>query len=239
MSEVYTMSGTKVFISRRPVRSKGDAVLADFANTDWVEIKGLENLGELGAEQTVNTRELINEVWTRKAKGTRDGGTMTNTFAPFANDEGQKLFVEQAIPSCQPYQFKIERGADCAPESDVTISVADPAVITWNDHGLFEGQPIIFTSTETMPAGLTSGTVYYVLGTGLTENAFQVSATEGGTPVETTAAGTGVITATAPPVGMTDLFQGLALDGVKSGGGKNDDYTRTLPIAVNGAIITV
>lgn len=239
MSEqLYTIAGTRVFISSTPVPAKGDIALADFANTDWIEIGGLYNLGELGGEQAVNEFELINEKWTRKTKGGRNGGTMTNQFVPMALDPGQIKYLE-AIEHCRPYQFKIERGADCTPESTVTITSADPAVIAWEAHGLFANQPVVFSTTGTLPTGLTAGTVYYVLANGLTADAFSVSATEGGTPVATTAAGTGIHTVSAPPVGMTDLFQGLATDGARSGGAKNDLYTRTWPIAVDGRIVTI
>lgn len=239
MSEqLYTIAGTRVFISSMPVPAKGNTTLADFANTDWIEIGGLYNLGELGGEQAVNEFELINEEWTRKTKGGRNGGTMTNQFVPMALDPGQIKYLE-AIEHCRPYQFKIERGADCTPESTVTITNADPAVVTWEAHGLFANQPVVFSTTGALPTGLTAGTVYYVLANGLTANAFSVSATEGGTPIATTAAGTGTHTASAPPVGMTDFFQGLATDGARSGGAKNDLYTRTWPIAVDGRIVTI
>lgn len=239
MSEqLFTMAGTKVFISERPAAAKGEVSLSDFANTDWIEIGGLYNLGELGGEQAINEFELINEVWTRKTKGGRNGGTMTNQFIPMGLNAGQIKYKE-AIESCRPYQFKIERGADCTPESEVTISVADPGMVSWQGHGLFANQPIIFTTTGSLPTGLTAGTVYYVSAAGLTADAFAVSATSGGASIETTAAGTGVHTASAPPVGMTDYFQGLATDGAKSGGAKNDLYTQTWPIAVDGRVVSV
>lgn len=239
MSEqLFTMAGTKIFISDTPVVSKGEVDISDFATTNWVEVKGLYTVGELGGEQTINEFELINEVWTRKAKGGRNGGTMSNVFIPYANDAGQMKYKE-AIESCRPYQFKVERGADCSPEATVTITVADPGIVTWNNHGFFANQPVIFTTSGTLPTGLVAGEIYYVVATGLTTNSFSVSATAGGAPIETTAAGTGTITATAPPVGMTDMFQGLATDGAKSGGEKSALYTQTWPIAVDGRIVTV
>lgn len=237
--QLYTMSGTKIYISSVPTNSKGEVTVADFAGTDWVQIKGLYNVGELGGEQTINEFELIDEIWMRKAKGGRNGGTMTNQFIPMAGDPGQILY-KAAIDNCRPYKFKVERGADCAPEAVVTISVADPSVVTWNDHGLFANQPVVFVNEGgTLPTGITADTVYYVLSTGLTANAFTFSATEGGAAVEVTAAGTGVNTAVASPIGMTDMFQGLATDGAKSGGAKNDLYTQTWPIAVDGRVVTV
>lgn len=241
MSEqLYTMAGTRFFISDKQVNGKGEITPADFAGTNWVEVRGLYNVGELGGEQTINSFELLNEVWARKTKGGRDGGTLTNQFIPMALDAGQKKFLE-AIESCRPYQFKIERGADCAPESTVTITTADPAVVSWPGHGFEAGQPVVFSNAGgALPTGLTAGTVYYVIAAGLTTNAFSVGATADATEgIETTAAGSGVNTATAPPAGMTNLFQGLASDGAKSGGAKNDLYTQTWNVAVDGRVLTV
>lgn len=239
MSEqLFTISGTRVFIGSLPAVAKGDVTVADFADVDWIEVGGLYNLGELGGEQAINEFELINEVWTRKAKGGRNGGTMTNQFIPIALDPGQIKYKE-AIEHCRPYPFKIERGADCTPESVVEISQASPGVVSWPSHGLFAGQPVVFTSTGTLPTGLTANTVYYIVSAGLTDNSFSVAATAGGTPIATTSDGTGVHTVSAPPVGMTDMFLGLATDGARSGGAKNDLYYQTWPIAVDGRVVTI
>lgn len=237
--QLHTMAGTKIYISDVPVPSRGEVTLADFADTTWIQIAGLNSVGELGGEQAINSFELVDETWTRKNKGGRDGGTMSNQFVPKATDPGQIKYKE-AIENCRPYQFKVERGANCAPSATVTITTATPAVVSWANHGLFANQPVVFSNTGgALPTGLTAGTVYYVLATGLTAGTFQVSATEGGTAAATTAAGTGVNTATAPPVGMTDMFQGLATEGARSGGAKNDLYFLTWPIAVDGRILTI
>lgn len=236
--QLYTMANTKVFISNGPTSAKGEVTEADFTGTTWVPIGGLYNLGELGGEQAINEFELIDEVWTRKTKGGRNGGTMTNQFIPMGLDEGQIKYKE-AIESCRPYKFKVERGADCTPESTVTISVATPGVVTWAGSNFKAGQPVVFATTGALPTGLTAGTVYYVVSGGLSADTFSVSATRGGAAIDTTAAGTGAHTASAPPVGMTDFFFGLATDGAKSGGAKNDLYTQTWPIAVDGRVLSI
>lgn len=237
--QLFTMSGTKFYISSVPTNSKGELTAADFAGTTWVQVKGLYNVGELGGEQTINEFELIDEVWMRKTKGGRNGGTMTNQFIPMAGDPGQILY-KAAIETCRPYKFKVERGADCAPESVVTISVADPAVVEWPDHGLFANQPVVFVNEGgALPTGITASTPYYVLSAGLTADEFTVSLTEGGAPVAVTGAGTGVNTAVASPIGMTDMYQGLATDGATSGGAKNDLLMKTWPVAVDGRVVTI
>src|SRR5690625_3729594 len=132
MSEmIYTMANTKIFISESPVQAKLEVTPEDFQGVNWVEIKGLFNVGELGAEQAVNEYELISSDWMLKAKGTRNGGTMTNVFIPLHLDPGQVMLREAIEDGCRPYAFRVDRGADCAPESLVTISIADPGVVTW------------------------------------------------------------------------------------------------------------
>lgn len=236
--ELYTVAGTRVYISKLPVTAKLEVTPADFASVQWQEIEGLYNLGELGAEQAVNEFELINSNWMLKSKGTRNGGTMTNQFIPLALDQGQ-IIVQQAIDdNCKKYAIKVERGADCAAESVVTIAIGTPGVVSWPAHGLAANQPVIFTvDGGALPTELSAGVAYYV--TAPDASGFSVSAAPGGAAIATTGAGTGTITATAAPSGMTDMFQALVLDGARSGGSKNDLYLRTYSFAVNGRIITI
>lgn len=77
-----------------------------------------------------------------------------------------------------------------------TVSVASPAVVTMNGHGLVAGNSFKFVapaSPGTLPAGIDNTTTYYVLSDGLTANTFRFSATLNGTPVDVTLAGTGTI----------------------------------------------
>lgn len=79
----------------------------------------------------------------------------------------------------------------------VTISIASPAVITWTSHGLSAGSVVTFTTTVALPTGLTAGTPYYVISTGLTSGSFQVSATAFGTAVNTSGTQSGTQTGTS------------------------------------------
>lgn len=76
----------------------------------------------------------------------------------------------------------------------VTISNASPAVFTTSaNHNLSVGQSVFFTTTGTLPTGLTANTTYYV---SLVPSAttYQVSATLGGTSLNTSSAGSGTHT---------------------------------------------
>ena len=157
---IYTIANTQFFISEDPMDPNFDVVESDFSTVVWVEVEGLYNLGELGGEQGVNEFELINSDWMLSSKGTRNGGTMTNTFVPIPNDPGQIKFQEAIEDNCNVYGFQIVRGADC-----------------------FDGE--------------------------------------------------------GAPDGMTQQFQGFALDGVRSGGTRNDLYTRTFSVRVYGTIVEI
>lgn len=158
MSGLYPIAGSKIYIGAE-VPGKGAVTAADFVDAVWVEIGGWANAGTIGDTQNVGEQDLINERRTRKFKTTMNGGTMENQFVPMADDPGQIAF-KAAIASCQPFQFKIEWGADCAPEDEA-------------------------------------------------------------------------------PVGMTDMFYGLALPGARSGGGATSAHLRSWSIAVDSNIVEV
>lgn len=61
-------------------------------------------------------------------------------------------------------------------------------------HGLVLDNRVIFEVIEglTIPAGLTAGTIYWIITTGLTTDAFRVSTTQGGGAANITAAGSAI-----------------------------------------------
>lgn len=83
--------------------------------------------------------------------------------------------------------------------STVTISIASPAVVTWNSHGLPVGQPVAFGTTGALPTGISTGAgaTYYVIAAGLGANSFQFSATPGGSAVITSGSQSGTHNCTA------------------------------------------
>lgn len=75
------------------------------------------------------------------------------------------------------------------PEQTFTV-VAATDVFTATAHGYSNGQPVMFRSAGTIPAGLTAGTKYFIRDA--TANTFKVALTVGGAAVDITTAGTGV-----------------------------------------------
>ncbi len=85
----------------------------------------------------------------------------------------------------------------------VTITNASPAVVTWTAHGLPAGWPIWFTTSSSLPAGLTASTVYYICNNAtVATNTFEVCPNPGGggTPINTSSAGSGTQTGVAASV---------------------------------------
>lgn len=87
--------------------------------------------------------------------------------------------------------------------NEVTMTIASPAVVTWNKrgtgHGLVAGSPFKFSTTGALPTGVTAGTQYYVIATGITATTFQFSTTNGGSAVNTSGSQSGTHTGIPGP----------------------------------------
>jgi len=73
----------------------------------------------------------------------------------------------------------------------VTVTIASPAVFTCTTNNFAVNDVVYFTTTGALPTGLTAGTRYYVIATGLGGDDFRVSATLGGTVVDTSGSQSG------------------------------------------------
>lgn len=88
-----------------------------------------------------------------------------------------------------------------------TITVAATDTITWTGHGLPAGTAVQFTTTGTLPTGLTPNQTYFVSTSGLGTDTFKVSTTldgalDGSVHSITSGTGTGTHTGTALPIVM-------------------------------------
>lgn len=102
----------------------------------------------------------------------------------------------KAIPSSCGFTLQIKHyGAypwgDSVPGDTFTVTIASPGVFTKAGHGYVAGDSVRFSTTGSLPTGLTAGTSYYIISTGLTDNTFQVSASIGGSAVNTTGSQSG------------------------------------------------
>lgn len=133
-------------------------------STDFVTSGTLVILVE--SEEMLVTSGLGTTAWvvTRGVNGT----TKTNHYI-----EG----IVAARVTVSPTSSYVDwTGTSSAGAATATISNGSPAVITEPAHGLKPGDCVVFSTTGSLPSGLTAGRPYYVSSSGLTANTFSVSA---------------------------------------------------------------
>lgn len=227
---INVIAGSKLYISSAIVPYKDKLTAADFSGVTWVEIGPLTQLAGFGIEMGVASQEVINTRVTQYKKSVASFPMSENSVLPDRSQAGQIAFDAAADDNCSAYAWKIEWSTDCEKTSVVTVTIATPGVFTWNNHGLVANTPIVFSTSGALPTGITAGVTYYVSATGLTTNAFSVSATPGGAVINTTGTQSGVHTAVAQPIGETELVYGFAMPSARAGGAASDVQTKPIMI---------
>ena len=127
---------------------------------------------------------------------------------------GVGLFLENQTRDCVFSNGNVSvRKTARTVSKTVTMTIASPGVVTWVAHGLGAGSQIEFSTSGALPTGVTAGTSYYVIATGLATDTFQFSATLGGAAVNTSGSQSGTHTG----------YRGYAAQGVCSNGQVNAD----------------
>jgi len=104
MADIFTATGAKIFIGPSVLAATDTA--AEFAALTWTEIGLVESIGEYGDESSAVTFNAIGDGRTRKAKGSRDAGTLAITCAHDATDVGQ-VAVVAAEATYNNFAFKV------------------------------------------------------------------------------------------------------------------------------------
>jgi hypothetical protein len=145
--------------------------------------------------------------WGAGPWGSGTWGVGTPTFISlrlwYQNNFGQNLiFGYRGSPL---YYWDAQSGTNnlevTATLNSRTVTSVDTATeyLTASTTTLFDGDPVKFTSSTTLPSPLVAGTVYYVINkNGAGAGTLQVSATLGGAAVNLTTAGSGTITLYGP-----------------------------------------
>lgn len=147
-----------------------------------------------GAFAWTENSSVIGFDWARYPYG---GGLLSSVFDGDGTvDELDLASFQDAANACDvDTAFTTTFLGGIGDSSIVTITNASPAVVTWNAHGRVAGSRVRLFTTGALPTGLVTGFNYYVIAAGLTADAFRVSATLGGTAINTSSAGSGAHTA--------------------------------------------
>lgn len=180
-----------VIAAKQIVKGAGSALVAG-------DIAGAGHWIELQYDPTLDKWVLLNP-----ATGVSPASQQPGEICYFARNTAPTGFLKAngAAVSRTSYAALF---AALVKTSTATISIASPGVVTWNSHGLSANGPVKFTTTGALPTGLTAGTTYYVVGASITTNTFQLSATAGGTAINTSGTQSGTHTAINAPFGDGD-----------------------------------
>jgi len=131
--------------------------------------------------------------------------------------------------------YLLRDGVGTLGTSTATVTYSTTNILSLNNHGLNVGDPVTFTTTNTLPTGLSTGTVYYVISTNLGTNQFSVSTTFNGAILSITAAGTGTHTVNSA---SSYAAAGLAVDDDGKSATNHDLYlVNNTTAASNGIIV--
>lgn len=171
-----------------------------------------------------NLAQIIQRTPTRFCELTKDtSGNLTlrfNAYVQFATKvEIPYIPYPQKLLDTPTYPFF------------ATVTIASPAVWTKAAHGISNGDPVVLSTTGTLPTGFSAGTTYYVVAS--TTNTLELSATVGGSAINSsgTQGGTHTVTPAQPatyalvPADHVEILEYIAAHWLC--GIKNDDRAQT------------
>lgn len=104
---LHPVAGGRIYIGAAAMDDQADDfVEADFSGVTWTEIDGWQTAGRIGDTSQLISTDLINRGRTIKQKGTRNAGSMGNTFAIIGDDPGQlALIAAEATDDNYPFRL--------------------------------------------------------------------------------------------------------------------------------------
>lgn len=114
MANISSSAGTKIYVGPQvslntlSVFTDANAVLnfEAVSEGDWVEIGGVESIGEFGDQSNAITFASLGDSRMLKLKGVRDAGTLAIVVGRDPEDEGQ-LAMEEAEKTPGNYRFRV------------------------------------------------------------------------------------------------------------------------------------
>ena len=156
-------------------------------------------IGTSGTQSGTHTASTATQViWTGHGKASGQELSFTTTVSlPVGISTGTPYYIVD--PATNTFRIAASVGGTAISTTTAGTGIhtaSTPAIINWASHGLANGTAVGFTTTGTLPAGMSTDTIYYV--NTATTNAFQISTTTSGVSVVTTTAGSGTHTASFP-----------------------------------------
>lgn len=144
------------------------------ASTDYVDSVVLASK-DLIEEKIENLTDSFHTLYLASSTGTPTHFTRLGDF----------IYVRPNPTSDYYLGIIFERGSYKFALKQFTVTVASPGLFSCTAHGLVANDKVILTTEGILPTGITTRSIYYVVSGGLTADAFEVSATLGGTAINT------------------------------------------------------
>jgi len=179
-----TLTGVTVTANEKPAYLNSGDTAATFGVDVTEQTAGSDNVTNVSVA-TEGTRYLGTAPAVTFSGGGGSGAAATATISGGAVTAIAVTNVGSAYTSAPT--VSVAKPARIIPTTGVTIATD---TIAYTAHGLNAGDVVkYFTGGGTAATGLTNNTTYYVIASGLTANAFKVSATDAGTAVDITGTG--------------------------------------------------
>lgn len=198
VTTVWTTGGGNFYVSNKPSISEGYLVLSP-SSANLREIVKFTAVGSDGGGDYV----------TILADDRGLGGT-TEQAHQFGESVYINVVAEHIKDLSDALDQIVDTGAQYATENTIgtarlnsspnvslgtaTVTIASPAVVSFTAHGLVANDTVELTTDGSLPTGVIASTTYYVISAGLTANSFQISATLGGTAIDTSGSQSGTHT---------------------------------------------
>jgi len=166
----------------------------DTTISDWIDIVSTSSYstGTISVDVTTGVVTGSGTTFTpAMVRGTLKSTTLTTPYLVTAYSSATSITIKD-MDEVAYTGGAITNEAYTIKGINATMTIATPCVVSQTAHGLTTGSKITFSTTGALPTGVTAGTTYYVIATGLTADAFQFSTTLGGTAVNTSGTQSGI-----------------------------------------------
>lgn len=120
------------------------------------------------------------------------------TYAYYQNMGAPFTILNVYMDNSGNFSFDTTLSAVPTRQGSHTVTFTAPSTVNWTANGQSNGTAVCFTTTGTLPTGLSTGTIYYIVG--VATNTFQVSTSVGGSAVTFTGSGTATTTVYTNPL---------------------------------------
>lgn len=168
-----------------PLTTQGRNDLLTNGLTAFTHVGAYTDLGTTEVAGGSYARQAV--TWTSAASGVRDNNAQLSIPIP-AGTTVQVGSIHSAVSAGNLEAF-FQIGSTLRGVASVDATATD--LLQSNGHGLSTDNRVFFSTIagESLPTGLSATTLYFVLASGLTTDAFKVATTSGGTAVDITALG--------------------------------------------------